>query len=429
MKLNFTLLFLFFSVMTYAQTRHCGVVSTRQNGQPGSPAFENFIQQKLLERRQNRQSETEATYRIPVIVHIVHNGEPVGEGTNISAAQVYSQIEVLNEDFSRTNPDASNTRSAFDNVVAGIDIEFVPATIGPDGFPLEEPGIDRVQGTQAQWTNQQTLTSLRPQTIWDPDLYFNIWTLDYVDPFLGFAQFPIAPSGLEGLEGETDPASTAGVAVDYDNFGAISKVITPQLQEGEPYNEGRTLTHEVGHFFGLIHIWGDGGCSEDDFCEDTPSSDSPNFRCEDVDEPFKCGNLDMFENYMDYTRDVCMNAFTQDQVDRMIIVLENAPRRRSLLNSPTANPINEGLFANFEADRTTVCAGQGVAFSDISQAFNTTPVQLWNWTFEGGDPETSDSQAPFVEYLNPGTYDVSLYVEDILENSQRSREDYITVVD
>lgn len=426
---KFFLLLTLFPFFTFAQERHCGTVRTDAANEPGSPAVEAFIRQQIAKQRQQRGTETQATYQIPVIIHVVHNGEPVGVGANISAAQVYSQIEVLNEDFTRTNPDAPNTRDAFADVVGGLDIEFVPATIDPSGFPLDEPGIHRVDGGQETWTEPQTRQTLRPETIWDPLLYFNIWSLNLPDGELGYAQFP-SFSGLEGIEEEPGAANTDGAIVDYTNFGSITKVDTPQLREGEPYNLGRTLTHELGHSFGLIHVWGDGGCDVDDFCEDTPASNSPNYRCEEnSDEPFNCGTLDMYENYMDYTRDVCMNAFTQDQIERMIVVLENAERRVSLLNSRTGEPITEGIFADFTSDKTRVCAGGTVSFEDDTKAFNGTPVQVFDWSFEGGEPATSEDPFPLVSYNAPGTYDVRLYVEDFLDSSSVAVADYMEVID
>lgn len=422
---KYLLFFIFLPFVLLAQPqRHCGT-TIQSAGQLGHPAVEAFIAQKIKDFRKRRITETESTYRIPVIVHVVHNGEPVGEGANISAEQVYSQIEVLNEDFNRQNADADQTRSQFVDVAASLAIEFAPATVAPDGTPLDEPGIHRVNGGQAIWTEPQAKTNLMPETIWEPLLYLNIWSLNLPGGELGYAQFP-SFDGLEGLE-VTDNAEFDGVLVDYTNFGSIEKVNTPQLQEGAPYNLGRTLTHELGHTFGLIHIWGDGGCGVDDFCEDTPLSGRPIYNCDT--EVSSCESVDMYENFMDYTTDACMNMFTQDQVERMIVVLENAVRRVSLLSSTTANPITEGVFAGFTADKTTVCAGGGISFSDDSRAFNGTPVQVFEWTFEGGDPPAASDAFPFVTYNTPGTYDVSLYVEDFLDNNAITITDYVTVVD
>lgn len=267
-------------------------------------------------------------YRIPVVVHVVHNGEPVGTGPNISEAQVRSQIEVLNEDYRRkTGSNGYNDR--------GVDtqIEFYLAPIDPDGNLLEEPGIHRYNGNRFIWPTGIATTVdniLKPATIWNPEEYFNIWTVNFGGfvgrNLLGYAQFP-SSSGLPGLESDAGPANTDGVVIGYKYFGSIEKGDFPDLHE--TYNLGRTCTHEVGHWLGLRHTWGDGDCSVDDFCDDTPVSDGPNYSC---DSHYSCGSLDMTENYMDYTEDGCMNTFTQDQKDRMLQVLKNSPRRKELVN-------------------------------------------------------------------------------------------------
>ena len=268
----------------------------------------------------------EIVYRIPVVVHVVHNGESVGTGPNISEAQVQSQIEVLNEDFRKQ--EGTNGFNA-----DGVDtqIEFYLAETDPEGNRLTEPGIHRFNGGLPIWPTGFASTVdnlLKPATIWDPSRYFNIWTVNFGGfvgrNLLGYAQFP-SESDLPGLEEDGGAAETDGVVVGYKYFGSAEKGNFPNLNE--TYNLGRTCTHEVGHWLGLRHIWGDGGCLEDDFCEDTPRSDEPNYTCT---ARSSCGSLDMIENYMDYTEDQCMNTFTQNQKERMIQVLLNSPRRNTL---------------------------------------------------------------------------------------------------
>lgn len=282
-------------------------------------------------RSSSDEIQYQTIYRIPIVVHVVHNGEPIGTGANISSAQVQSQIAVLNEDFRKKV--GSN---GFNDHPDGADllIEFFLATEGPNGEPLEEPGIDRVDGGRSEWPKgflrNPIETSLKPYTIWDPNTYFNIWTVNFGGfvsrDLLGYAQFP-DDSGLPGLNVDNGSSNTDGIVIGYKYFGSSEKGNFPELVA--PFDLGRTATHEVGHWLGLRHIWGDGDCFYDDYCEDTPLSAEPSYGCP-VDK-ITCGEEEMVENYMDYTDDGCMNIFTLDQKERMFTVLANSPRRKELV--------------------------------------------------------------------------------------------------
>lgn len=286
---------------------------------PDRAAFETALQQKISLKSSQR-TAAEQVYKIKTIVHVIHNGQAVGSGPNISAAQVNSQFTVLNEDFRRLG-------AGFNDHPDGADIlvEFVPATTDPDGNVLSEPGIDRVNGGKSTWDEASIEDNLKPATIWDPERYLNIWVASFggdLNDVLGYAQFP-SLSGLSGLFDDEGPANTDGVVIGYRFFGNTGNVASP-------YDKGRTATHEIGHWLGLIHIWGDGNCAVDDFCADTPNANGPNEACVDRDSCPSDNASDMIENYMDYTPDACMNIFTQDQKDRMRAVLEISPRRKTL---------------------------------------------------------------------------------------------------
>jgi PKD repeat protein len=384
--------------------------------------FEMVIQRKLRDPAFRAGARTQGVVvSFPVIVHVVHNGEAVGTGTNISLAQVQAQIAVLNEDFRRMSGTPGFNNSP---VGADIEIEFCLSPVDQAGNPMAEPGIHRYRGAQSTWTRAQIDGSLKPSTIWNPNQFFNIWTLKFGGEdsnLLGYAQFP-DQSGLTGLNQTGGPASTDGVVVQFSSFGSVDKGNFPVMQP--PYNRGRTLTHETGHWLGLRHIWGDGPCAND-FVDDTPTAHAENRGCPVTKLSCDGANNEMPQNYMDYSDDACMNIFTVGQKTRIAAVMELSPRRKSATQNGLCTTVIAGPpVAAFTSDKQEVLSGGEVTFTDLSSNF---PTQ-WNWTFEGGDPNTSNLQNPHVTYSAAGTYRVAL----VASNSQGQSapltiEDYITV--
>jgi len=273
---------------------------------------------------------------IPVVVHIIHNGQAIGVAPNITDNQVVSQITVLNQDFRRMlGTPGYNTKS----VGADTEIQFVLAQQDPNGNPTN--GIDRVSLCQPSWSEVDLNTTVKPNTIWDPTMYMNMWCVEFTDKtLLGYAQYPNA-SSLPGIDNVNGASNSDGVVSSYDVFGSKSFTDGTFLLSS-PYDEGRTMSHEVGHWLGLRHIWGDATCG-DDSCADTPKHHDANYGCPTVVNCDSNGN-EMVENYMDYTNDACMNIFTADQKARMITVMNNSPRRKELKTSTKATPLS--LFAN-----------------------------------------------------------------------------------
>jgi hypothetical protein len=268
---------------------------------------------------------------IPVVVHIVHNGENIGSGTNITNSQVLSQIDVLNEDFRRFNSDINLTPAAMRGLSDDPLIEFCLAQ--QDEFGNATSGIIRYNGQQASWVSSEIENTLKPSTIWDRDEFLNIWVLEFGGDdsnTLGYAQFP------------GGNLSTDGVVVSNRAFGTIG-ALSPT------FNKGRTTTHEIGHWLNLRHIWGDeAGCVQDDLVQDTPLQDwksggVPIFPMLDDCSPNYPGN--MFQNYMDYSDDIALTAFTIGQTERMDAALFS--QRASLLSSngcvPPINSIEESM--------------------------------------------------------------------------------------
>jgi len=329
MKVRFFVLFFVFNLVVInafsQEERRCPHISHLQDTVRNQTLYQQFLN---FRRSKTNARISEKEYIIPIIVHVMHLGEPIGEGTNISVEQIQSQIDVLNEDFNRRNPDQENTLAEFESVAGKLNIRFELVSLDTAGNRLVEKGVERIRVHKHEWSLNMLLDSLLPATTWDNTQYYNIWTVENIQGFLGFAQFPDS-SGLAGLDETYNTPASDGMVVDYDHFGSYLKFPAPQLAEAAPFHLGRTVTHEMGHALGLIHTWGDViGCGGNDFCVDTPEIPSSSKGCP-LDRS-GCNSLAMVQNYMDYSYDGCMNIFTQCQIERMQWILENSPRRREL---------------------------------------------------------------------------------------------------
>ena len=254
--------------------------------------------------------------RIPVIVHVVWNTPQ----QNISDAQINSQIDVLNRDFRRTNPDVSNTPAPFLPITTDARIEFYLANVDPNGAP--STGINRRQSTVVSFNSNDAVKAQATggADAWPADRYLNIWVCQLSGGLLGYAQFP------------GGPAATDGVVVLHSAFGNTGTA-------APPFHLGRTATHEIGHWLNLNHIWGDDGtgCSGTDNVADTPNQAGSNTGTPTFPH-ISCGNGpngDMFMNYMDYVDDSAMFMFTAGQVARMQACLDGP---RSLIGTETTAP-------------------------------------------------------------------------------------------
>lgn len=330
--------FLFLIMIDVSAQEKCATVPYNQHLQDEGTQinrlenFEKWIIQKKRERERQPKLfgiQEEPIYVIPVVVHVIYYEDPEGNPVgNISDEQIFSQINVLNEDYRRQNYDTIFTPEYFLPFATDTRIEFHLAQRDPSGAPTT--GIVRLEGPKSSWNpnNVSDDTLLKSLSFWPPEDYMNIWVTNLSGDFLGYAQYPFTdlPGSLPPFNRETD-----GVVIDYGVFGSIDKGPFPNIRLN--YDRGRTTTHEIGHFLGLRHIWGDSDqCGATDYCDDTPDQEFSYSSCTNI-LGFSCGSEDMYQNYMDYTYDACMNIFTGDQMARMRIVLENSPRRASLLTS------------------------------------------------------------------------------------------------
>ena len=252
---------------------------------------------------------------IPVVVHVVHYGEQIGIGKNISDAQILDQINVLNSSFNRSNSNFNNTPALFSGFSADMNVQFCLAQQDTNGIATS--GILRydasLPGGQASWDKDDCNNIVKPNTIWDRDKYLNIWVLDLEYPngtLFGYAQFPPSLTALIGATGSIPTtANTDGVVMNYIAFGTNS-------QNWSTKNNGKTLVHEVGHWLGLLHPHM--GCTTNsDFCDDTPQQEIAQHGCPNLTTADRMCNSTLFpvmySNIMGYVDDACRTMLTYDQ--------------------------------------------------------------------------------------------------------------------
>ncbi len=346
------------------------------------PNFMDAYNQHLDKMRSIGENSTQrnAVLTIPVVIHIVwHTNRPE---ENLDDSVIIDQMRVLNEAYRFNNPDKVNLRDTFSSIVDDAMIEFTLA-----GIVRKETsanfGFNQTDRAKHDWSGGSKA--------WDTKRYLNIWVfklpsllggqllgMAYPPPFLPNWPFPTnlgAPS-----------ESVDGVIVDFRVFGSNNP-----NPFGSYDARGRTSVHEVGHYLGLRHIWGDGSCGADDGAKDTPRANANSNSFNDPCDPNRnvCHNEandgqpdrpDMWENYMDYSTESCQVALTKDQITIIRGALEGP--RAMLLSPPTAinltqnkefgihpNPVYNGvarIYANEKPNSIEVfdLVGQRVYFND-----------------------------------------------------------------
>jgi hypothetical protein len=275
---------------------------------PEARAHQAEIERFTRAAREGRETLRRGVIRIPVVVHIV-----LRKPTQVTDAQVRRQIERLNLDFRKRNSDRSKVPAPFRPLTADARIEFALAAKTPAGKATR--GIRRKRTSKAAFSHVRDDVK-DPKTgglaAWDPKRYLNLWVCNLEGGTLGYGQFPGGPE-------ETD-----GVVILHTAFGSGGSAL-------DPFDLGRTATHEVGHYLNLSHIWGENripSCQDDDFVSDTPPQFDKNYGTPTFPH-VSCNNGphgDLFMNYMDYVDDAAMFMFTKGQVARMRATL-SGPRR------------------------------------------------------------------------------------------------------
>ena len=400
MSKKITLLcFVFCFKLTLKAQERCGT-PTYFSGFANATAMaveEARIQSQILLNRNALQTRT--VIRIPVVVHIIY----LRDEENISDENVYSQIAALNRDYRHKNADSTKTPDDWKNIAADIGFEFCLATKDPAGNPTT--GITRTK------TNRLFIGggfdgfkhySTGGIDGWNPQKYLNIWVGNIGTDLFGYAYYP--------TQLLSTPAND-GVVVNYKSFGIASENFSTT-------NFGRTVVHEIGHWFNLIHTFGngDGAYCSTDFVDDTPPEHVAAYKCSTFPKFDDCtfiGNGTMFMNYMDYGNDSCINLFTKGQKERMLAALSlyrsailtsngcglvsGTSDLNAISFSVSPNPIQNGTFqCNFDS-----LINEGTVF-----VFDITGKRIFEQKFYASHQLTLSLPA-----LNTGLYFVQLVTD------------------
>lgn len=319
-------LFLVQSTPVRAQEK-CGTMDLLNLRFSKQPTLKIMFDQRELRLKQAIQArsisgkslKTNADVTIPVVFHVVSNRQSL-----ITDAQILAQLDTINRDYAGTNASASRVPAHFRALFGQAGTQFCLAQRTPDERPTT--GIERYNTSRANFdytTNLVKHSETGGADAWDPNRYLNIWICDLSGGTLGYATFPD-----DGVPDEQ------GVVIDFGSLpgGSVAG-----------YNAGKTLTHELGHYFNLYHIWGDdnGSCSGSDEVADTPNQTNSTSTCPTGIKTDNCTPTApgvMYQNYMDYTSDNCLIMFTKGQVERMDASFQLS--RLTLASSDACTPLN-----------------------------------------------------------------------------------------
>jgi len=423
-KITFFILIIVFKITILAvfvsaqELKHCGTTEEYHKFIKQHPELiktiekntillENHTEEYITNIEKNKfQRATGTVYTIPVVFHIIHN---YGQ-ENISDAQIFDAMRILNEDFRKLNADTSEITDAFKAVAEDAEIEFRLAQLDPQGNCTN--GIDRIASPLTNDANDESKLNT-----WARNKYLNIWVVRTMEDsnVAGYSRYPAWVTQTPDVD---------GVIIKHEYIGSIGS--------GDKVRS-RALTHEIGHWINLSHPWGDNNqpainCGDDNV-KDTPVTkgwkDCSNKNGSVCNPPI----IENVQNFMEYS--YCDNMFTKGQTQRLRAALTSSVSQRNNLWT-TANRKATGTDGNdilckaeWTAKTRIICAGDSIHFEDKSYFGQTD----WKWKFEGGSPSTSSSQNPTITYSTVGTYPVELKVSNNQNKSESTtKTNFVTVL-